>query len=71
MDRIEIIASEASGEAVFLEFKLKWLSAFKRDKMVTRGRLSIHLQKAPKLSKEWRGSSGSLLSFGRCGEFFP
>jgi len=23
------------------------------DKMVTRGRLSIHLQKAPKLSKEW------------------
>ena len=31
----------------------KWLSAFKIDKMVTRGRLSIHLQEAPQLSKEW------------------
>jgi hypothetical protein len=49
----KIVAPEASGEAVFSGFKLKWLSAFKMDKMVTRGRLSIHLQKAPQLSKEW------------------
>jgi len=53
MDRIEIVAPEASGEAVFSGFTLKWLSAFKIDKMVTRGRLSIHLQEAPQLSKEW------------------
>jgi secondary thiamine-phosphate synthase enzyme len=53
MDRSEIIVPEASGEAVFSGFKLKWLSAFKMNKMVTRGRLSIHLQEAPKLSKEW------------------
>jgi hypothetical protein len=53
MDWFEIVASEASGEAVFSGFKLKWLSAFKMDKMVTRGRLSIRLQEAPKLSKEW------------------
>jgi hypothetical protein len=32
---------------------LKWLLDFKMDKMVKRGRLSIHLQEAPKLSKEW------------------
>jgi hypothetical protein len=32
---------------------LKWLWDFKMDKMVKRGRLSIHLQEAPKLSKEW------------------
>jgi hypothetical protein len=53
MDWFEIVAPEASGEAVFSEFKLKWLSAFKMEKMVTRGRLSIHLQEAPKLYKEW------------------
>ena len=53
MDWFEIVAAEASGEAVFSGFKLKWLSAFKMDKIVTRGRLSIHLQEAPKLSKEW------------------
>ena len=53
MDWFEIVALEASGEAVFSGFTLKWLSAFKMDKMVTRGRLSIHLQEAPKLSKEW------------------
>jgi hypothetical protein len=49
----EIVALEASTEAVFSGFTLKWLSAFKTDKMVERGGLSIHLQKAPKLSKEW------------------
>jgi len=31
----------------------KWQSAFKIDKMVKRGRLSIHLQNASQLSKEW------------------
>jgi hypothetical protein len=53
MDWFEIVVPEASGEVVFSGFTSKWLSAFKMDKMVTRGRLSIHLQKAPKLSKEW------------------
>ena len=53
MAGFEIVAPEASGEAVFSGFTLKWLSAFKTDKMVKRGGLSIHLQKAPKLSKEW------------------
>jgi hypothetical protein len=53
MNWFEVVAPEASGEAVFSGFTLKWLSAFKMDKMVTRGRLSVHLQKAPQLSKEW------------------
>jgi hypothetical protein len=53
MGGFEIVAPEASGKAVFSGFTLKWLSAFKMDKMVTRGRLSVHLQKAPQLSKEW------------------
>jgi len=53
MTWFEIAAPEASGEAVFLGFTFKWLLAFKIDKMFTRGRLSIHLQEAPKLSKEW------------------
>ena len=52
MDWFEIVAPEASGEAVFSKSKLKWLLAFIMDKMVTRGRLSIYLQEAPKLSKE-------------------
>ena len=52
-DRDEIVAPEASGEAIFSGFTLKWPSAFKMDKMVTRGRLSVHPQKAPQLSKEW------------------
>jgi hypothetical protein len=50
---LEVVAPEASGEAVFSRFTLKWLSAFEMNKMVTRGRLSTHLQEAPKLSKEW------------------
>jgi len=53
MDGFEIVAPGASGEAVFSGFALKWLSDAKMDKMVTRGRLSIHLQEALKLSKEW------------------
>jgi len=53
MDRDEIVVPRANGEAVFSGFKLKWLSAFKMDKMVKRGRLSIHLQNASQLSKEW------------------
>jgi hypothetical protein len=53
MDRIEIVVPSANGEADFSGFTLTWLSAFKMDKMVTRGRLPIHLQEAPKLSKEW------------------
>ena len=44
MDGFEIVAPGASGEAVFSGFTLKWLLAFKMDKMVTRGRLSIHLR---------------------------
>lgn len=31
----------------------KWLQDSKMDRIVTRGRLLIHLQKAPQLSKEW------------------
>jgi hypothetical protein len=53
MGRIEIVVPRANGEAAFSGFTLKWLSAFKMDKMATSGRLSIHLQEAPKLSKEW------------------
>jgi hypothetical protein len=45
MDGFEIVAPEASGGAAF--------SAFKMDKMVTKGRVLILLQEAPKLSKEW------------------
>jgi hypothetical protein len=37
MAGFEIVAPEASGEAVFSGFTLKWLSAFKTDKMVKRG----------------------------------
>jgi hypothetical protein len=48
----EIVAPEASGEVVFSGFTLKWLSAFKMDKMIMRGRLSIYLQEASKLSEE-------------------
>jgi len=58
MAGFEIVAPEASGEAVFSGFTLKWLSAFKTDKMVKKGGLSIHLQKAPKLSKEWGEGHG-------------
>lgn len=61
MDGFEIVAPEASGEAVFSGFWLKWRSAFKMDKMVTRGRLSIDLQEAPKLSKEWGEGQSDLL----------
>jgi hypothetical protein len=53
MDRLEIVVPRANGEAVFSGFTLKWQSAFKMDKMVKRGRLSIHLQNASQLSKEW------------------
>jgi hypothetical protein len=53
MGRIEIVVPRANGEADFSGFTLTWLSAFKMDKMATRGRLPIHLQEAPKLSKEW------------------
>jgi predicted DNA-binding ArsR family transcriptional regulator len=53
MDRIEIVACRSNGEAVFLAFREKWLLGTEMDKMVTNGRLSIHLQKAPKLSSQW------------------
>ena len=53
MDRAEIAVPRASSEAVFSGFTVKWQSAFKMDKMVKRGRLSIHLQHASQLSKEW------------------
>lgn len=52
MARFEIVAPEASGEAFFLEFTLKRLSAVKMDRMVTEGRLGIHIQEAAKLVKE-------------------
>ena len=63
MDGFEIVAPEASGEAIFSGFTLKSLLAFKIDKMITRGRLSIHLQEAPKLSKEWGEGQGRLVMF--------
>jgi len=53
MDRDEIVVPRASGEAVFSGFMEKWQWDLKMDKMVKRGRLSIHLQKASQLSKEW------------------
>lgn len=61
MDRDEIVVPRANAEAVFSGFKIKWLSAFEMDKMVNRGRLSIHLQDASQLSKEWgEGQSTAL-----------
>ena len=53
MGRIEIDVPRANGEADFSGFTLKWLSTFIMYKMLTRGRLPIHLQEAPKLSNEW------------------
>lgn len=41
------------AKPVFRGSRKKWHLGFKMDKMVTRGRLSIHLQKASQLSKEW------------------
>ena len=52
-DRVEIVVCRSNGEADFSAYTVKLLLAFKMDKMVKRGRLSIHLQKASKLSKEW------------------
>jgi len=53
MDRAEIVAPGASGKAAFSGFMEKWRSTVETDKMVRRGRFSIHRQKASKLSKEW------------------
>ena len=53
MDRVEIVEPGGSGEAVFSGFMEKWQSVFKMVKMVTRGRLSIHVQKVSKRTKEW------------------
>jgi hypothetical protein len=64
---IYIVAPGASGEAVFSGFMEKWRSSVQTDKMVRRGRLSIHLQKASKLSKEWGG--GHLTTSGLPDEF--
>jgi hypothetical protein len=61
MGRAEIVAPGASGEAVFSGFMEKWRSSVQTDKMVRRGRLSIHLQKASKLSKEWGGGQFSIV----------
>jgi len=55
MDRAEIVAPGASSEAAFSGFMEKWRLAVETDKMITRGRLAIHLQKASQLSKEWGG----------------
>jgi len=74
MGRFEIAAPKASGEAIFSGFTLKWLSDAKMDKMVTRGGLSIHLQEALKLSKEWgEGQSGSTfyMPTGACIVWMP
>lgn len=53
MDRREIIVPRSNGEAAFLGFRKKWLLGTEMDKMVTTGRLSIHLRKAPKLFRGW------------------
>jgi hypothetical protein len=53
MDRVEIVVSRANGEVVFWDFLEKWRLGIEIDKMVKRGRLSTHLQKASELSKEW------------------
>jgi len=68
MDRDEIVVPRSNGEAVFSGFMAKWQSVFKMDKMVKRGRLSIHLQNASKLSKEWGEgqSSSERLRIPRC-----
>jgi len=53
MGRIEIDTLRANGEADFSMFAVKWLQGSKTDRIVTRGRFLIHLQKASQLSKEW------------------
>jgi hypothetical protein len=53
MDRVEIVDPRASSEVVFLRFDEKWLLDLGIDKMGMNGGPQIHLQKAPKLSKEW------------------
>jgi len=41
------------AKPVFRGSRKNWHLGFKMDKMVKRGKLSIHLQKASQLSKEW------------------
>ena len=53
MDGTEIVVPRANGEAVFSGFHEKWLLGNKMNKMVTTVGPGMHLQKAPKLSKEW------------------
>jgi len=47
----------------FLGFRKNWLLNIEVAKMVTNGGLGIHLQKAPKLSKEWGEGQFSYFSF--------
>ena len=53
MNRLEIVACRSNGEAVFSGLLEKWRWGIKMAKMVTDGRSSMYLQKAPKLSKQW------------------
>ena len=62
MDRVEIVVSRASWSDVFSASTEKWLFGSKMDKMVTRGRLLIHLQNASQLSKEWGGGQSQTRS---------
>jgi len=54
MARIEIVIPRSNGEAVLSGDTEKCLWGFEIDFMVIRGRLSIHLQKASQMDKEWR-----------------
>jgi len=51
------------AKPVFRGSRKNWHLGFKMDKMVKRGKLSIHLQKASQLSKEW--GEGHIATFWR------
>jgi hypothetical protein len=53
MDELEIVVCGLLVKPIFRGSRKKWLSGIGRDKMVKRGRLSIHLNYASTLSKEW------------------
>ena len=53
MDRLEIVEPRASGEAFFSRLTEKWLWGMEMDKMVKRGRLLMHLQRALELFRQW------------------
>ena len=61
MDWFEIVAPEASGEAIFSGFKLKWFSAFRVEQNDHDGQAFDPLQITPKLPKE-RGEGQRVLT---------